>query len=58
MLIEVGIYNLNSILRGIKTFGTQLHCFAVIEPLQAKDSLRTYVQSVIELIAQEKNVAT
>ncbi len=41
-LIEVEVKNLNSVIRGLK-ISNSLVCFAAIEPLQKKDSLRSYV---------------
>ena len=46
-LIEVEVKNLNSVIRGTKV-NISLVFFAAIEPLQAKETLRSYVQNVVK----------
>ena len=48
-LIEVELRNLNSVIRGLKT-NNSFVCFAAIEPLQAKETLRTYILSVVKQV--------
>ena len=52
-LIEVEVKNLNSVIRGTR-INNSMVCFAAIEPLQAKETLRSYVTNVVKHVQKSQ----
>lgn len=53
-MVEVDIENINSILRSLRSRMSQMFCFLGIEPLTKDDSVKSYVQTVIDSFGHAK----